>query len=251
MNFRKLSEEEVSSFLNMYNQVPGIDIYEQAARLFDQLGSQGLYPESIIDLYIASKLEQQGIKVPVNYDINQLTPEQLREITNLFGLSSPDPKRIQRILKILPQQLQIIRSQYVGPGQAGDFSWMMMQPQYNDVLFLFNDNQEQFLAFLNGLPFGCTVGSGNAVIRPYQCVNPPRAAGIPTGKGGKGYQNLNEAKPYIDAAFQRIKQLINTGRYKSIAYSAASDGRTLGAQIFSPSPEIKEYIVQRIEELAK
>jgi hypothetical protein len=129
----------------------------------------------------------------------------------------------------------------------GDFGWMITQAEYKDVLFLFNDNQEQFLSFLKGQYNGCTRGGGNAIIRPYSCSNPPRSVGIPTGSDNKGYSNLEEAKPYIDAAFKRIKQLLLTNLYRRIMYSADKDCRSLGSSIFSPSQSVKEYILNKIE----
>jgi hypothetical protein len=70
-----------------------------------------------------------------------------------------------------------------GTGKDGDFGWMILQDQYRDVLFIFNDNVKQFTAHQNDSldPEGCSPGGGNAIIRPYQCLTPPRAAGIPTG----------------------------------------------------------------------
>ncbi|REJ76214.1 MAG: hypothetical protein DWQ47_11405 [Acidobacteria bacterium] len=32
-------------------------------------------------------------------------------------------------------------------GEYGDFAWMIEQPEYADALFIFNDNEEQFLAY--------------------------------------------------------------------------------------------------------
>ncbi len=150
-------------------------------------------------------------------------------------------------------RIEILPVIFSGVGRIGDFGWMINQPEYEDVLFLFNDNEEQFLAYINNinnLPVqACTIGGGNAVIRPYQCERQPRAAGIPTGKNGVGYKNLSEARIIIDKAFIHIAELLRTGRYRRVVYSAGSDGRTLGTSIFSPSPEIKEYIVQNIESL--
>ena len=32
-------------------------------------------------------------------------------------------------------------------GEVGDFAWMIGQAEYDDALFVFNDNEEQFRAF--------------------------------------------------------------------------------------------------------
>ena len=75
------------------------------------------------------------------------------------------------------------------PGVEGDFGWMIGQPRWQQTLFIFNDNEHQSQAFLAQVAGGsiepasgaCQAGGGNAVIRPYQCQTPPRAAGVPTG----------------------------------------------------------------------
>lgn len=153
------------------------------------------------------------------------------------------------------EKIKLLPCVFKKPGKVGDFSWMLRRSKYNDVLFLFNDNQEQFEAFLEYKRSGEynelaeSRGGGNAVIRPYQLLDPPRAAGIPTGSNGKGYIDLNKAKPYIDDAISNIKNLINTGFYKRIAYSAEEDRRTLGSSIYIISDDVKEYIVSSLESL--
>src|SRR5229473_2159509 len=68
----------------------------------------------------------------------------------------------------------------------GDFGWMRSQTEYVDALFIFNDNEEQFLAHVSNpsdrSDFACGAGGGNARIRPWQCETIPRSAGVPTGK---------------------------------------------------------------------
>ena len=70
--------------------------------------------------------------------------------------------------------MQVIGSIFGGGGKAGDFGWMIQQPEYDDALFIFNDNEEQFLAFRKNPKSGagCARGGGNAIIRPYQCAEP-------------------------------------------------------------------------------
>src|SRR5690349_16006750 len=102
-------------------------------------------------------------------------------------------------------RVQVIGSQFSRPGTDGDFGWMIEQPEYDDALFVFNDNEPQFLAFLQSQDpgsSGCRPGGGNAVIRPYRCKHPRRAAGVPTG-AGEGYAQLTpEVKRVIDDAFE-------------------------------------------------
>ena len=152
-------------------------------------------------------------------------------------------------------KIEITPFSFTGPGRLGDFSWMINNPEYKDTLFIFNDNQEQFISFMDFLSTGqpsshaCSAGGGNSVIRPYQCQNPPRSAGIPTGSNGKGYDNLESAKPYIDASIQHIRRILSSGSYSKVAYSSGKDGVTLGASIYSPSPDILQYITQSIQNL--
>ncbi|CAN5799368.1 hypothetical protein BH23THE1_BH23THE1_34110 [soil metagenome] len=258
MDFTKLTLPELSEFFSMYSVIPSGDPYQYASSLFNQVGSQGRFPESVVDLYVATQLKDR-VNVPSNYDVYSLTPSQFLELARIFHLPLEDTpnirNRAKRIIRILHPSVKVVPISYQGPGQPGDFGWMIRQPEYQDVLFLFNDNQEQFVAFLDYLrnssnfSNACSAGDGNAIIRPYQCENPPKSAGIPTGSRGQGYQNLVEAKPYIDAAFDRIKQLVNTGRYQRMMYSATRSGN-LGTAIFSPSEEVKSYIVNRIRDLA-
>lgn len=138
------------------------------------------------------------------------------------------------------------------PGEYGDFAWMIDQPEYADALFIFNDNEEQFIAYRSDPrpPWACTEGGGNAVIRPYQCQDPPRAAGIPTGSGGSGYQELNDhVRSMVDRAASDISELLTTGRYERLFYS--SDGKGgLGTGIFKVADEVKDRIVKNLKEAA-
>lgn len=142
--------------------------------------------------------------------------------------------------------MEIIGTVFKCPGEHGDFAWMIEQPEYADALFIFNDNEEQFLAYRSEPrpPWACTDGGGNAVIRPYQCTDPPRAAGIPTGSGGRGYQELDDHVRFIiDRAISDIRGLLETGRYDRVFYS--SDGKGgLGTEIFTVGEEVKGYVAR-------
>ncbi|BFM40763.1 hypothetical protein [Synechocystis sp. LKSZ1] len=149
--------------------------------------------------------------------------------------------------------IQVLGSIYTGPHQIGDFSWMIEQPEYQDALFIFNDNEEQFLAHQQDpdSSLGCARGGGNAVIRPYQCQAPPRATGIPTGSQGQGYSCLTTShQQVIDQALEVIRSLVATGRYQRVIYSADPSGQTLGTGIFQVAEEVKAYIVAQLQQLA-
>ena len=148
--------------------------------------------------------------------------------------------------------MQVIGSIFAGSSKTGDFGWMIEQPEYGDSLFIFNDNEEQFRAFRKNPTggHGCDRGGGNAVIRPYQCKEPQRAAGIPTGAKGRGYAELTaHVKQVIDDAVAAIRHLVGTGRYRRVFYSAANAAGDLGTGIFDVGNDVKHYIAAEIRKL--
>ena len=122
---------------------------------------------------------------------------------------------------VMRKKINVIPSTYSGCGQEGDFEWMLTQLEHERTLFIFNDNEEQFGAFVKGESGGFTRGGGNAAIRPFRKMSPPRAAGVPTGKSGRGYSSLDEpTKAKIDHALAVITDLLETSNYDSIVFSA-------------------------------
>ena len=148
--------------------------------------------------------------------------------------------------------MEIIGAVFRGPHAYGDFAWMLGDPQYNDSLFVFNDNESQFRAFQRDprSGTGCRAGGGNAVIRPYRCMDPPRAAGIPTGDVG-GYPGLDEhARTCIDEAVALIRDLVATGRYQRVFFSASpGDPDLLGTSIFHVGRDVRRYVVEQLRGL--
>jgi hypothetical protein len=147
--------------------------------------------------------------------------------------------------------ISVVGSVFAGRGRAGDFAWMIDQPEYADALFVFNDNEGEFRAHQRHAPGArqCHAGGGNAVIRPYQCQDPPRAAGIPTGDS-QGYPRLTDtARAAIDDALAAIRALLATGRYQRVFYSAADDSGALGTGIFVVGDDVKRYIVDGLRGL--
>lgn len=149
--------------------------------------------------------------------------------------------------------MQVIGTVFERGKAYGDFGRMIEQPEYADSLFVFNDNEEQFLSFRAGKAGGCDAGGGNAAIRPYRCEDPPRAAGIPTGRlAGSGYAALTpEVRRVIDDAVAYIRTLVGTGRYRRIFYSAADATGALGTGIFTVGDEVKRYIVEELRKLER
>ena len=122
---------------------------------------------------------------------------------------------------VMRKKINVIPSTYSGCGQVGDFEWMLNLLEHERTLFIFNDNEEQFGAFVKGESSGFTRGGGNAAIRPFRKMSPPRAAGVPTGKSGRGYSSLDEpTKAKIDHALAVITDLLETSNYDSIVFSA-------------------------------
>jgi len=142
--------------------------------------------------------------------------------------------------------MQLIKSQFSGPRQDGDFSWMIERPEYARSLFIFNDNEAQFIAFHTGHAAGLSAGGGNAAIRPYQGHSPIRAAGIPTGNNG-GYQKLDmNVRGLVDDAIAHIRRLLATGNYDQVIFSYDARQKTIGTGIFNVADEVKKYIYESI-----
>ena len=134
---------------------------------------------------------------------------------------------------------------YEGSHRLGDFSWMRHQPEFARSLFVFNDNEEQFVAFEEGRPSGITAGGGNAIARPWQGEAPPRSTGIPTGRRGEGYASLDDSViAVLNRAFARVQALVDTGQYDTLIFSRAKGSESLGVGIFSPDPDLCRLVYQ-------
>jgi len=147
--------------------------------------------------------------------------------------------------------VQLVGSTFTGAGRPGDFRWMIERDEFAGALFVFNDNEEQFRAFRDDPrgASGCSAGGGNAAIRPYRCVDPPRAAGVPTGADGQGYRELTpDARDVVDEALGVIDELLRSGRYERVIYSAAAGGE-LGTGIFHVGADVKAYIVDSLQRM--
>jgi hypothetical protein len=151
--------------------------------------------------------------------------------------------------------VQVIGLVFSGAGREGDFTWMIERADYADALFVFNDNEEQFISYRDdpASTRGCAAGGGNAAIRPYRCVSPPRAAGIPTGTlGGGGYPALTDhVRRLVDDAVAHVRSLAESHHYQRVFYSAADGSGALGTGIFAVDSAVKRYIVARLRELAE
>jgi len=166
-------------------------------------------------------------------------------------------------------KITIQPSYFMQANTEGDYRYMIDQPKYARSLFLFNDNVDQFVHFHKYIKldknnqrdnkykeFACRNGDGNGSIREYQCIFPnPRAAGIPTGSHRNKWGRIDEnIKQIINVAFKYIKNLLSTGYYNKIIYSANKDMiykgvPLLGNKIFPVDSSILEYITDKIYDL--
>ena len=149
--------------------------------------------------------------------------------------------------KTTAMTIKVFRSTYRDAGVLGDYLWMIDQPEFARALFIFNDNEEQFDAYIAGEESGFSAGGGNAAIRPLRKLLPPRAAGIPTGNSGRGYSALDTAtKTKIDEALAVVDALLKTGDYDQVVVSRSKDGDTLGTGIFEVALEVRDYIFSQL-----
>ena len=143
----------------------------------------------------------------------------------------------------MTRSFEVIGSVFDEPGRDGDFSLMSRQSEHEKTLFIFNDNEEQFRAFVRGDSSGFSKGGGNAAIRPLRGLKPPRAAGVPTGIHGDGYSRLDEAtKKVINESLTVIQELLNSGVYERMIFSKDKSSPTLGTGIFLVAEDVKKYI---------
>ena len=147
----------------------------------------------------------------------------------------------------MKKPFEVIASIFDNPGLDGDFFWMSRQTEHEKTLFIFNDNEEQFRAFVRGESLGFSEGGGNAKIRPLRGLKPPRSAGVPTGSRGEGYLRLDEAtKKVINESLSVIQELLNTGRYERMIFSGDKNSATLGTGLFLVAEDVKRYIYESL-----
>src|SRR5436853_1089655 len=203
MDISKLTDDEIFSAAKFYHLDEDVtldykNIYVIISKLKKfNIRSEDVAAPELIDLYIASKLNEYNVKIPVK--LTTVTPENYTQLAPLLYLPSKytrenlvRAKRIIRILKDLkerrpvpkhPMQIQPMQRQpmqrqpvmrklqimpviFTSGGKIGDFGWMIQRPEYHDVLFLYNDNEEQFRQFMTNKnnPNACKSGGGNAII---------------------------------------------------------------------------------------
>lgn len=147
-------------------------------------------------------------------------------------------------------RISLIPSAFTGACQPGDFEWeIKTQYRGKTALYIFNDNVADHRF--------CCPGGGSAVIRPWNryavmCRGAGKtlAAGVSTGMSAAqgGFQRLTaEVRSIIDADLKETSNLLLTGEYAQVVYSA--DPRTpvlLGTGIFNVCKDVKAYIVSQL-----
>ena len=135
------------------------------------------------------------------------------------------------------------------------FDEIINTQEYEDALFIFNDDTPRFLDFYNNRQkstSGSKNSGGNACIRSYQCKDKPRAAGIPTGQN---YLKLDEDNiKYIDMSIEVIREVLDKNKdYTRVFYSADDKNmnQNLGVDIFAGQVglDVRWYIVGRLRDL--
>lgn len=165
------------------------------------------------------------------------------------------PVTVTSTVFVTPQRLpdgQLVPSQ-------NDFEADINKPETRHVLFVYNENCEQWH---NKQDLGR--GGGNAAIRGYRRY---RAIGIPTGpRGGPGFDSLDtpvplSCKPYtkakgiIDAALEEICQRLRSHpELTEVRYSADPTVRVngqlrIGTGIFDVDYTVLEYITNQLHKL--
>ena len=150
--------------------------------------------------------------------------------------------------------LEVVGSVFVAEGRPGDFQWELKQSSSQRNLYIICEN------VLNQLDDQAASGAGTAVIRsecwPFK-IGRPMAAGIPTGWSVRtgGFLWLdNEVKFIIDAAFERIRILLQMypDIDKIIYLCDSNDTSVIGAGIFQNTigDGVLQYISHCLHELA-
>ena len=142
--------------------------------------------------------------------------------------------------------MNVIGTVFTKRGVEGDFDWMIRSGQYENALFLFNEDESR--------QHWVKAGQGNAVIRKYNpyAVNRPRSVGILTGNHLGGYTEFSaEIKDKIDACFHVVREVCGRHGYTTLYYSATEPNGLLGTSIFQVHPEVLEYITQKIKEFGQ
>lgn len=129
----------------------------------------------------------------------------------------------------------------------GDFTKMIQDPQYENVIFIFNSNfEDRHLR---------RPGGGSAAIRPYSFPNHmgcvfPRSVGVHTGWSIQtgGFQYLDQdVKMAIRIGFERLNYLLHKNpAICTVIYPAAKGSDSIGTGIFTVGKDVVDEINRRL-----
>jgi hypothetical protein len=141
--------------------------------------------------------------------------------------------------------MNVIGTVFSEKGVVGDFDWMIRSGQYENAIFLFEEDEMR--------QNGSYTGKGNANIRRYNSIalNRPRSVGILVGNHQGGYTELTaEVRDKIDACFHNVRYYCQIHGYTTVYYSAKTENGLLDTSIMEVNPEVLGYITQTIRDLA-
>ena len=149
------------------------------------------------------------------------------------------------------RKIEVVPTEFRGHGQYGDFNHMIRLKEYENTIFLFNDNFLQWAQALQFPQIQQGSGGGNAAIRPYEVEG--KSMGIPTGPF-PSLKDIYEIRgqtftvaQIIEMAFDRIlRHCLKNDHIKTIFYSAAPGSDVIGLGIFSGV--VGQDVIKRITE---
>ena len=143
--------------------------------------------------------------------------------------------------------LTVLGVPFVKGGDAldgGDFQVMILLPQFEDALFIYNGNIED--DWLKDFP----KGAGSAAIRPFADIHKDwRSAGVPTGwAAGVSFKALDDqVKQAIDLSIHHILNVIDARSYTRVLFACDPDDHDcIGMQTFNLPREVVKYVSARI-----
>ena len=133
---------------------------------------------------------------------------------------------------------------YKKPNEYGDFNYMINSGDYDNVLFLFDDDQEMYNTSI--------CGKGITKIRKYNEFSNNRnisSAGIIISSNNIGFNILDDKnKNIINICFDKIINFIIEYKYKKLYYSCNENG-LIKLNIQYVDSEVIKYITNKIESL--
>jgi hypothetical protein len=142
--------------------------------------------------------------------------------------------------------MNVIGTVFSEKGAVGDFDWMIRSGQYEDAIFLFEEDEIRQNGFHSG--------KGNAVIRKYNSIalNRPRSVGIVVGNHQGAYTELTaEVRDKIDACFHNVRYYCQIHGYTTVYYLVKTSDGPFDVSTDQLNPDVLAYITQSIRNLGR